>query len=406
MKFTFLIPIYLSRSAAEGWRPGDTVYDHPTPIDQAGTLVRTIESLQSIDHDDYSVIFVISAVCKELEQETENWFLKRWAESKYHPKNVYLFSHRQLENLKKAVGNSSVGENARLLDLRGYPQNRNAGLLAGHLINSDVVIWIDDDELVKDRDFLKKLREGFAQTIGGEQVKLITGACPEGETGDFIRIRPLKPWQAYWNKVKVQNEAFSKIIGTQPRWKKSPFSFGGLSAIHRDVYSKVPYDLHALRGEDMDYNMNSRMFGFIFFNDNTLEIRHLPLPRAHEQWQRVREDMLRYVWVKNKLANQRPVSGMQKITAEEFDPYPGYFLKDDLNELIFKSQTMLAAEYLAEGKNDCAREALQNIFLSQNPPFAGVNAFDDYCGLQRGWVKLLAQIGQAPNQESFSPAKI
>ena len=49
------------------------------------------------------------------------------------------------------------------------------------------------------------------------------------------------------------NEAFDKIIGTEPRLKETPFAFGGNMVIHQNLFTAVPFDPKISRGEDMDF---------------------------------------------------------------------------------------------------------------------------------------------------------
>ncbi|NUM25597.1 MAG: hypothetical protein HUU49_03140 [Candidatus Buchananbacteria bacterium] len=393
MKYTFLIPVHAARVSRDGYRRGDVMYDHPTPIDQDGPLNRTLESLQCLDHEDFNVVLLLSAVAPEIAEDSEAWIKEVVSRARYRPKQLYLFSHSHLAKLAALIG-PDVKQFSSLLDLGGYPQERNIGLLTGILLNTDVVIWLDDDELVRDKDFLQKLDEGFAQTIESQPVRLITGACPEGEAGSPIRVRPMKPWMRYWDKIHYQNETFKIVFMSEPRWKKTPLSHGGLSAIHREVFSIVPYDPYALRGEDMDYNLNARMFGFLFVADNKLEIRHLPPPRIHPKWLGFRQDMLRFLWEINKIKHQEKVVGMRKITASEFEPYPGRFLRDDIYWLIVQSQLVMAGEYLLRGKIFDATMALYNIYLSRFHKPLSQNAFVEYCALQKVWVALTDRVAK------------
>jgi glycosyltransferase involved in cell wall biosynthesis len=394
MKYSFIIPIYLSRSSKEGWREGDTVYDHPTPINEKGTLVKTLESLKSISTEMFDVILLVSTTTPDIEMNIEQWVKDRLKEASYVPRNIYLYSHADLDVLTSKISKKITEDHNTLLSLRGYSQVRNIGFIAAILHKVDALIWLDDDELVQDKMFIKKIDEGLNKKINGKKVRLITGACPEGEKGGYIRIRETKPWMIHWNKIKYQNEAFEKIIGTNPRFKVSPFAHGGLSIIHKDVFTKIPYDPYVQRGEDMDLNMNARMFGYSFYLDNTLEIRHCPPPRVHPQWKRVREDMIRYLWQRNKILSQKKQKGLKLITAEEFDPYPGAFLKKDLEEMIFKSQSVLATEYLIEGKASDAKEAIENIRLASKEPLLLKNAFVEYLQTQKNWVSLVAELNK------------
>jgi glycosyltransferase involved in cell wall biosynthesis len=320
----------------------------------------------------------LATVSDSIEKEAFQWLRHRLKESDYVPKKLFIFSRSHLDKLKKTFSKNDRKKFEKFFDIQGYSAVRNFGFVAATMLNTDVVIWLDDDELVRDNNFIKKLNDGFNQKIGGEQLRLITGACPEGETGSYIRVRKSEAWMEYWNKIKYQNEAFEKIIGMPPRWKVSPFAHGGLSAIHKDVFAKVPCDLEVTRGEDMDFNMNARMFGFSFFLDNTLEIRHCPPPRIHPKWRGVREDALRYLWQRDKIRKQKPMKGMRHITAEEFDPYPGAFLKGNLENLIVRSQVKLAKAYLVEGKTTDAAETLKTIELAFSLLESKRNPFLEY----------------------------
>ena len=46
MRKTMIIPTYWCRKQATLGRRGDAVYDHPTPVDQEGTLERTLVSMK------------------------------------------------------------------------------------------------------------------------------------------------------------------------------------------------------------------------------------------------------------------------------------------------------------------------------------------------------------------------
>ena len=392
MKFSIAIPLHSARSAREGWKNGDVVYDHPTPFDEPGTLVRTLESLKVLLHEKFDVIFVLASVSPSIEKQARQWLEKRLKETAYRPPNMYIFSHSNLAKIALGLAPSDKEKYKNFFNIRNYAEMRNAGCIAATLLGSDVVVWLDDDELIRDKDFFKKLREGFEKRIGGEKVHLITGACPEGETGSYIRVREMKPWMEYWNKIKYQNEAFRKIIGTSPRWKVSPFAHGGLSAIRREVFERIPYDPVVSRGEDMDFNINTRMFGYKFFLDNTLEIRHCPPPRLHPKWRGVREDVLRYIWERGKIRNQKRLKGMKSVTAEDFDPYPGAFLKDNLENLIVRSQVALAKEYLAEGKTADAEETLKTIELSFALLESKRNPFLEYVHTKKLWESFVAKL--------------
>jgi hypothetical protein len=132
-----------------------------------------------------------------------------------------------------------------------------------------------------------------------------------------------------------------------------------------------------------------RMFGYKFFLDNTLSIKHLPPPKSHPIWRQLREDIYRFARERAKLRDQETVEGLVRVSAEELDPYPGAFLKDDLEEKIERACKALAEQYVAEGKEDDAAEALKNIDIARGEVFREENAFHRLLRIKKLWEEMM-----------------
>ena len=52
MKATMVIPSYWGRKSSVGWQEGDAIYDHPTPLDDEGTLQRALQSTAVLEDTD------------------------------------------------------------------------------------------------------------------------------------------------------------------------------------------------------------------------------------------------------------------------------------------------------------------------------------------------------------------
>ena len=74
---------------------------------------------------------------------------------------------------------------------------------------------------------------------------------------------------------------------------------------------------------------------------------------------------------------------------EELDPYPGEFLKDDLEERIFRSNQMLAIDYLHQGDQKGALECMNNIYLARIQAVPREDPFQNLLKLQRLWRNLM-----------------
>ena len=198
----------------------------------------------------------------------------------------------------------------------------------------------------------------------------------------------------YWDRFGCKARAFDQIIGSGPRLKRTPFAFGGAMILHRELFECVPFDPLVTRGEDVDYLINSRIFGFSFFLDNTLSIKHLPQPKSHPQWKRLREDIYRFVYQRAKMQSQHKTENLVHVSPEDFDPYPGEFLKPDLDEKIYRSSMMLSSQYLANNDPDAAMEAMRNIYIAKHNAPPAFDAFRAYLDTQAQWEKLIRLVRQ------------
>ncbi len=104
----------------------------------------------------------------------------------------------------------------------------------------------------------------------------------------------------YWNRFGSKTKVFDKIIGNEPRIKMTPFVFGGAMIVHRNLFKTVPFDPRVKRGEDIDYLINAKMFGFHFFLDRELSKKHLPPKKHHPVWKSFREDTNRFLYEKKR----------------------------------------------------------------------------------------------------------
>jgi hypothetical protein len=257
------------------------------------------------------------------------------------------------------------------------------------------VVLIDDDEVFEDSRFMAKATEFIGGEIDGQVVSAVAGYYLQPD-GEYRLNKPFHPWMHYWDQVASMNEGFDRFISVEPRLKETPFVFGGNMVVHRSLFKVVPFDPFVPRGEDIDFLMNAKMFGFRFFLDNQLSIKHLPPPKSHPTWRQLREDIFRFVFEREKITRQQDRKGMRRVAPEEFDPYPGCFLKADLEEKIERSCRLLAEEYEANGDAAGSQEALNNITLAKTEARPSFDPFANLCSMQEDWRDLMAYVSEAP----------
>ncbi len=386
MKITMVIPTYWGRKKAEGWKEGDAIYDHPTPLDEQGTLKRAIESINILENKNFNLAIIAAATAPDIEEQVEKK-VREIVSSVNTGVKTEVFSHSDLRKIHDFFKLNSMPEYNELLKLRGYSNIRNLCLFIPHMQDSDISILIDDDEIFEDPKFMDKAGEFIGKKIENNIIHGIAGYYIQ-EENDFLVNKELKPYMVYWDKFDKMNKGFKEIIGSEPRVKKTPFVFGGNMVIDKHLFKKIPFDPFVTRGEDIDYLMNAKMFGYQFYLDNKLSIKHLPPPKPHPTWRRVREDIYRFMYEREKIRAQKKTEGMIKVSAEDFDPYPGEFLKDNLEEKIIKTSEILALEYLSENKPEDAKESLNNMLIDPET-LNFEDPFSNYLKIQEKWEKMM-----------------
>ncbi len=387
MKTVMVVPTYWGRDSDTGWQLGDEIYDHPTPLDKEGTLGRFIDSMHTLDCRNFELIILIAVTTPEIRDEAYekvNQILK----NRDLPVKTYLVGDEQLDRIKDFYRENYPDFPRDLLTLSGYPSIRNMCLYTAYLAEADVVVLIDDDEVIKDRELMDKALEFIGGRLYGQIVDGIAGYYLNSNNEYYDDIE-IEPWMTFWNRFGCKAKAFDKIIGSNPRLKQTPFAFGGLMVIHKNLFKVVPFDPKLTRGEDIDYLVNSRMFGFNFFLDNELSILHLSPGKKHSVWQRFRQDIYRFFYERAKIETQEERPNMNLVDPEDFDPYPGEFLKHDLEDKVFKTNIILALDYLSENEIENAKSTIKNIYLSKYDAEPDYNVFQKYLLVQKRWEELL-----------------
>lgn len=386
MKKAVVIPTYWGRKKEVGWQEGDAVYDHPTALDDEGTLARTLESMKILENKEFELIIPICPTADEIENEA----VKKVTEiikSVNLGIETYIFTPRTIREIEAILLEHGL-QDASLLNITGYSNVRNMCIYSAQLINADVAILIDDDEIFESPDFIDIAVEHIGKRKYGKTIYGMAGYYLN-KFDEFYDDVDIVPWMTYWNRFGSKTEAFDRIIGSGPRIKVTPFAFGGAMVIHKNLFQLVPFDPEITRGEDIDYLINSKMFGYDFFLDTELNIKHLPPKKNHPIWKRFREDIYRFLFEKDKITNQKDINYMTRIEASDFDPYPGDFLKQDLEDKIFKTNVLLALEYLSEGDIEGSRQSIKNVYLSKYEAKPKFDVFERYTQTQQKWREII-----------------
>lgn len=388
MKVAFVSPSFWSGKRKEFYKPGDQIYDHPLPLEEKGTLIRCVKSMKKLKDQDFTFIIISAATRPEVEDEVDRKIrsLTEGIKTKF---NIKFFGYQELRKLRRYLKRKKKKSLLEPLRMYGYAGIRNMCLLAAHILGVDIAISIDDDVVFEDPHYLKKAKEFTGKKRGKNRILAVYGPYKYGKKGPEWEKIETPIWRTFWDNVAPARKAWEKFILSKGRLKETSYIVMSNIVVHRDFFAKVPLDPEINRGEDMDWVVNARMFGYKFFVDNKLHVRHLPPPRTHPDWRLTREDIKRYIYEREKVHSLEKHRGIPK---EYFDPFPGEFLKKDLEERIFKSNIMLAMDSLIKKDFEGARGCLANIHLAKYKARPKFDPYEHMIKFQKVWERLMNYI--------------
>ncbi|MGB5844907.1 MAG: hypothetical protein WBG94_10715 [Anaerolineales bacterium] len=402
MQLSLVFPMFWGRKKKKIYKKNDQFYDHPTALDEVGTIPPLFESMNVLDDRDFDVIAVAGAnapsKARAVEQAAGKLLHKH---AKKAGVKLHFFSYSHLERLHQFLHQIGRNDLQETIALVGYSPMRNACLVAAHILGKEVAVSIDDDCQFIEPNYVRRIKEQITTEFEGEPILAYCGPYLT-ESGSIYLERSKSPHVVYWNVIDVMNEMFRRYIVETPGMKETPFAIMGNIAVHRDFFTQVPLDPPLQRGEDMDWVMNAHILGKRFIMDTELLIKHDPPPRPYPTWRPMREDIYRFRYQQAKIANSKSGDGNQQLDRERYFPYPGVFYQDDFLDRVYRACTTLAIDYLTQGKKDAARESLNNIYHAHYLAEPKVDPFQSYLAFQKKWVEMMIIIGERrPEVQKF-----
>jgi glycosyltransferase involved in cell wall biosynthesis len=346
MKRAIIIPVYLRLNA-----PEELLHSEGVKLAK-----RAVESLKVLKDQDFTLIL---PVCFDTGAEGQNSFseMDRLFRSEFRTVGLQrkmIFSSCHLKRLREYLGRKDFRNVYSLIDLKGFSKVRNTGLLLVQALGTDVAIFIDNDEVVEDPDYLEVACEYIDQEWNG---KVISGKGgfyidPDGA----ILLPPQRLWwRLLWNKVKWMNRVWEKILSSKERLVPSPMLLGGNLVLHCRLFNAIPFDPYIPRGEDTDYLISASHLGFCLLFDKELRIRHLH-PRRTEAFfqEELRGDIERFLYEREKTREGLVI---------DLNPYPGHFLKGSLYPRAILTSMLLSLDYSLRGEWARAEECLSHMNL-------------------------------------------
>ncbi len=337
-----IIPTYISSLRRRGdARHIVANYDHQTNIREEGELDRCLKSLANVVN--LGLVMILVAADSSVEEEAVAK-VKQTVANNPHVTAIVIGAS-EVELLRNRLSQLGHEEVAKKTILRGYSNIRNTGLLLSQAFGFDAAIFIDDDEVTEDQNFIDKSVYGLGKlTKAGVPILAKSGYYLNRE-GSYLSSWEDKWYNRFWQQGSAFNEWIEGAI-KGPRLTRSNHVCGGCLAIHKEAFARICFDPYITRGEDLDYMINLRMHGSDIWFDNQWQLRHLP-PKTVSEGNRFRQDIYRWLYEQAKLEFSWSNIDLQKVSAGSLMPYPGPLLGKGL-----KHRIGITARLRALGRSD------------------------------------------------------
>lgn len=347
MKKAIIIPIYLKPNLPEAL----------PALEGLQLAKRAIRSLNHLEDQDFTLIL---PVCIDVAEETREDVLAEMDQSvrkevgTIRQARALIFSSHQLKDLKETFFRKNFTQFSFLIDLKGFSKIRNVGLLLAQSLAMDVAIFMDNDEVVEDPDYLSVACEYLGERWDGKEV-LGKGGFYLNPDGTIFLSSPRLWWRFLWNKTRWMNRVWREILSSKDRLVPSPMLLGGNLVLHRQLFRSIPFDPYIPRGEDTDYLVNANQWGFTILFDKQLRMKHLHPERTEVYFlEELRGDIERFLYEREKVKRGLTLC---------LDPYPGYFLRWTLTPKALLTSLFLSLDYLVRGEWQKAWKCLGTIEL-------------------------------------------
>jgi hypothetical protein len=340
-----VIPTYWGQNGTKE-HPSDTgMFDHPTEVDGNETLDRTIKNIANFQ-DDFSVLILLAVTHNEYKKEAKERVEGILAKYKKQ-KDIYLVCNDDLDEF-----NSKFKESP--LNFKTYGAIRNVQLAIPYMMGAEVVIAIDDDEIISDKYYFKKV----SYLMENDEIDLLSGVYLNDKGGYLLPKIDSTDSNPFVQKLNSINAVVSNAMNNPIQPHKTHIGFGGNMIFSRKVMRAICFDEYITRGEDFDYILNALAEDFSVYFDKNIPITHLPVSKPAKPGEiKVESDIKRHIYTYYKKQSL-------KMDVNQ-DIYPGGFLKD-IDELkkysiiSYQEESKKTLQESTYAVNEIIKDVLEN----------------------------------------------
>lgn len=325
-----VIPSYWAESDAPAKIGEVGVYDHATPVTkplpELETCLSSLDTVRGVLR--VVVLLVCDPACEKSARARVDGVCRQ------HPRlNPLVIGSAEAKLIRAAIDRAVPRLEGDPVSLRGYGAIRNMGLAVAAVLDHDVVVFLDDDEVVLNENFLIDAVYGMGlSTRQGLKIAAKSGCYLDSHNSPYASITRARWVDRWWSKRVEFNQWMHRALGGT-RISRSNYVCGGCFCVGASVFSKVSFDPTITRGEDLDYLFNLRMHGYDVWFDSAWRVRHLP-PKIPSHASRFMQDVYRWNYEVEKLAVANSIKGMRQVRPESLRPYPSEWISPGVRTRI------------------------------------------------------------------------
>lgn len=309
-------------------------YDYTTPIDkplpELETCLSSLEQVRGVLR--VVVLLVAPASCRESARARVNSVCRA------HPNlNPLVVGKEEAERIVGAVDRVVPTEFSESVSLRGYGAIKNMGLAVASVFGHDVAVFIYDDEVILDENFLTNAVFGLG-AYTRQDLKILAKSGFFIDENDSPYASPTTSWsEKYWSKAEKFNKVMERAQNARNRVTRSNHMCGGCCAIHAEAFTRVPFDPYITRGDDLDYVLDLRAHGLDVWFDNQWCVRMAPPDQPARASSVFLQDVYRWFYERKKLEALNARRDLHTITPESLMPYPAPWLFGQVGDRVLKT---------------------------------------------------------------------
>ena len=381
-------------------------FSHPTALDNPkpplADCLASLSNLKGVT----KVILVVATTDPAIDVRADERV--REVAEQFPQLDILVFGTSETSSLFRRLEQMELDTLIKALSIKSYGATRNLGCLIAAILGYDSLIFLDDDEIVDQPDFMQQAtfglghpihsggylfaKSGMVSDMTGDFYQMGMGHLKQGDDADKASLGKLMPrtkghWaDIFWKDQEAINKTINQAL-KPPRIHRSTIAYGGCLVIHREMFTKVAFDPWIMRGEDVDYVINVRMHGGDIYIDDQWIVRHNSPKTGRSSAERFRQNVYRMIYEHRKIEFARSQVDLAQVTAQSLMPYPGSRISAAVPVQAFVTGILRSISGPHRGQYwKAAWDSLSraNIYARQN--------CNNYFELQRFWPRAVEKL--------------